>query len=120
VVETGFLISRDLSIPENIPAVGPSSSHQASESEGELNQPEVDFGIFELSDESEDPSGDIGDPALSEAELMLIGTSTQAEMRLKRKPTTSLLELLEGPSGKGAQGTSQHKAPSPPPQPQTV
>ena len=100
VVELGFLISQEPSIPENIPPVGPSSSHQASENEGKLNQPEEGFGVFDLSDESEDPSGDIGDPALSKAELSLIGTSTQAEMGLKRKPTTSLLELLEGQPGK--------------------
>ena len=120
VVETGLLISQEPSIPKNIPPVGPSSSHQASENKGELNQPEEGFGVFDLSDKSEDPSGDIGDPALSEVELTLIGTSTQAEMGLKRKPTTSLLKLLEGPSGKGTQGTSQPKVPSPPPQPQTV
>ena len=95
--------------------MGPSSSHQALESKGELNQPEEGFGVFDLSDEFEDPSGDIGDPALSEVELLLIGTSTQAEMGLKRKPTTSLLELLEGLPGKGTQGTSQPKVPSLPP-----
>ncbi|XP_030924762.1 uncharacterized protein LOC115973614 [Quercus lobata] len=41
-------------------------------------------------------------------------------MGLKRKPPTSLLDLLEGQLGKGAQGTSQSSVPSPPPQPQTI
>ena len=41
-------------------------------------------------------------------------------MGLKRKPPTSLLDLLEGQPGKGAQGTPQSSAPSPPPQRQTI
>ncbi|XP_030963941.1 uncharacterized protein LOC115985112 [Quercus lobata] len=41
-------------------------------------------------------------------------------MGLKRKPPTSLLDLLEGQSGKGAQGTPQSSASSPPPQPQAI
>ena len=40
VVETGFLISQEPSVPENIPPVGPSSSHQVAEDEGELDRPE--------------------------------------------------------------------------------
>ena len=44
-----------------------SSSHQAAEGEGELDQSKEGFGVFDLVDQSEDPSGDIGDPALSEA-----------------------------------------------------
>ena len=72
---------------------------------------------FALANRSEDPSGDIGDPALSKAELSSVGTSSQAEMGLKRKPMTSLFELLEGQPGKDAQGTPQPNAPSPPPQP---
>ena len=107
VVETGFLISQEPSVPENIPPVGPSSSHQVVEDEGELNQPE-------------DPSGDIGDPALSEAELSSVGTSSQAEMGLKRKPLTPLLQLLEGQPGKDTQGTPQPDTPSPPPRPQII
>ena len=58
--------------------------------------------MFDLANQSEDPSGDIGDPALSEAELSSVGTFSQAEMGLKRKPPTSLFELLEGQPGKGA------------------
>ena len=76
VVETGFLISQEPSVPENIPPVGPSSSHQVAEDEGKLDQPEKGFGVFDLANQSEDPSGDIGDPALSEAELSSVGTSS--------------------------------------------
>ena len=117
VVEIGFLISQEPPVPENIPPVGSSSSHQVAEDEGELDRLKEAFGVFDLSHQSEDPSGDIGHPALSEAELSSIGTSSQAEMRLKRKPPTPLLELLEGQPGKDTQGTPQPNAPSPPPQP---
>ena len=120
VVETGFLIFQEPSVPEKIPPVGPSSSHQVAEDEGELDRPEEGFGVFDLANQSEDPSGDIGDPALFEVELSSVGTSSQAEMGLKRKPPTTLFELLEGQPGKDAQGTPQPNAPSPPPQPQTV
>ncbi|XP_050249308.1 uncharacterized protein LOC126696665 [Quercus robur] len=41
-------------------------------------------------------------------------------MGLKRKPPTSLFDLLESQPGKGAQGTPQPSAPSPLPQPQTI
>ena len=75
--------------------MGPSSSHQAAEDEGEPDQSEEGFGIFDLVFQSEDPPGDLGDPALSEAELSLIGTSPQAEMGVKRIPLTPLLQLLE-------------------------
>ena len=120
VVETGFLFSEVLSVLESIPLVDLSSSHQVAEDKGELDQPEEGFGVFDLANQSEDPSDDIGDPTLFEAELSSVGTSSQAEMRLKRKPPTSLIELLEGQPGKGAQGTPQSNAPSPPPQPQTI
>ena len=76
VVETGFLISQGPSVPENIPPVGPSSSHQVAEDEGELDWPEEGFGVFDLAHQFEDPSGGIGDPSLSEAELSSIGTSS--------------------------------------------
>ena len=120
VVESGFLISEGSSVPKGIPLVDLSSSHQVAEDEGELDQFEEGFRVFDLADQSEDPSGDISDPALSEAELSSVGTSSQAEMGLKRKPMTSLFELLEGQPGKDAQGTLQPNAPSPPPQPQTI
>ena len=99
----------------NIPPVGPSSSHQITEDEGELDRPEEGFGVFDLVYQSEDPSGDIGDPALSEAELSSIGTSSQAEMGLKRKPLTPLLQLLDGQPGKDTQEMPQPDAPPPPP-----
>ena len=120
VVETGFLISQEPSVPGNIPQAGPSSSHQVAEDEGELDRPEEGFGVFDLAFQSEDPSGDISDLALSEAELSSVGTSSQAEMGLKRKPLTPLLQLLEGQSGKDTQGTPQPTAPSLPPRPQIV
>ena len=82
MVETGFLISQEPSIPVNIPPVGPSSSHQVTKDEGELDRPEEGFGVFNLALQSEDPSGNLGDPALSEAELSLIGTSSHTEMGL--------------------------------------
>ena len=104
----------------NIPPVGPSSSHQIAEDEGELDRPEEGFGVFDLVYQSEDPSGDIGDPALSKAELSSIGTSSQAEMGLKRKLLTLLLQLLEGQPGKDTQGTPQPDAPSPPPRPPII
>ena len=120
VVETGFLISQEPAVPVNIPQVGPSSFHQAVEDEGGSDQPEEGFGVFDLVYQFEDPSGDIGDPALSEAELSSIGTSFQAEMGLKRKPLTPLLQLLEGQPGKDTQGTPQPDAPSLPPWPPTI
>ena len=120
MVETGFLISEVPSVLESIPLVDLSSSHQVAEDEGELEQPEEGFGVFDLANQSEDPSGDIGDPALSEAELSSVGTSSQAEMGLKRKTPTSLFDLFEGQPGKGMQGTPQSNAPSPPPQPQAL
>ena len=120
VVETGFLISQELAVPENISQAGPSSPHQAAEDEGEPDRSEEGFGAFDLIYQSEDPSGDIGDPALSEAELSLIGTSSQAEMGLKRKPLTPLLQLLKGQPGKDTQETPQPEALPPPPRPQVI
>ena len=117
VVENGFLISKGSPVPEGIPLAGSSSSHQAAEDEGDLGLSEEGFGAFDQADPSEDPSGDLGDPDLSKAELLLVGTSSRAEMGLKRKPPTSLFDLIEGQSGKGAQGRSQPSVPTPPPQP---
>ena len=82
--------------------------------------PEEGFGIFDQADPSEDPSDDLGDPDLSEVELLSVGTSSRAEMGVKRKPPTSLFDLLEGQPGKGVQGRSQSNVPTPPPQPQPV
>ena len=50
--------------------------------------------MFDQVDLSEDPSGDLGDPSLTEANLL--GASSQAEMSFKRKTPTSLLDLIEG------------------------
>ena len=62
---------------------GSSSSQQAAETEEggaeeeeqviELDQSEDEFGAFGQFDPSEDPSGDLGDPSLTEADLQ--GTS---------------------------------------------
>ena len=64
---------------------------------------------------SEDPSGDLGDPDLFEADLLSVGISSQAEMGFKRKPLTSLFDLIEGQPGKDAPRKSQFKLPPPPP-----
>ena len=100
--------------------MGSLSSHQAAEDEGNLDLSEKGFGAFDQANPSEDPSGDLGDPDLSEAELLSVGISSRAEMGLKRKPPTSLFDLIEGQSGNGAQGKPQSNAPSPPPLPQPV
>ena len=105
---------------------GSSSSQQATkikEGEGEdeepiieLGQSEDEFGVFDQFDSSKDPSGDLGDPSLTEADLQ--GTPSQAEMGFKRKPSTSLFDLIEGQLGKDAPGKSQPKLPPPPSKPQ--
>ena len=76
-----------------------------------MDQSEDEFDTFEQLDPSEDPFGDIGDPNLSEADFQ--GTSSQADMGFKRKPSASLLDLIEGQPGK-----SQSKLPPPPSKPQ--
>ena len=120
VTEQGFLISEGSLVPEGIPLTDSSPSHQAEEDEGNLGLSEEDFGAFDQADPSEDPSGDLGDPDLSEAELLSVRTSSRVEMGLKRKPPTSLFDLIEGQPGKGAQGKPQSSAPTPPPQAQPV
>ena len=82
----------------------------------ELGQSKDEFGVFDQFDLFEDPSGDLGDPSLTEANLR--GTTSQAEMGFKRKPYTSLLDLIEGWSGKNALGKSQPKLSPPPSKPQ--
>ena len=94
--------------------LGGSSAQQAAETEEgkdegkeqviELEQSDDKFGTFEQLDPSKDPFGDIGDPNLFEADLQ--GTSSQADMGFKRKPSTSLHDLLEGQPGKDAPGKS--------------
>ena len=118
VVEHEFLIPEGSPVPKGIPLAGSSSSHQVAEAEGDLGLSEEEFGVFNQVSPSEDPSSDLGDPDLFEAYLLSVGTSSQAEMGFKRKPTTSLFDLLEGQPGKDTPGKSQSKPPpSPPPQP---
>ena len=62
----------------------------------------------------------MGDPSLTEANLLAVGTSSQPEMGFKRKPPTSLLDLIEGQPGKDASGKPQSKFPPFPPKPQPV
>ena len=101
VTEHGFLISEGSPVPEGIPLVGSSLSHQATEDKGDLGLFEKEFGVFDQTDPSEDPFGDLGDPNLSKAELLSVGTSSRTEMGVKRKPPTNLFDLLEGQLGKG-------------------
>ena len=115
VVEHRFLIPEGSPVLEGIPLVGPSSSHQVAEAEGDLGLSEEGFSVFDQACPSEDPSGDLGDPDLSEADLLSVGTSFQAEMGFKRKPQTNLFDLIEGQPGKDAPGRSQSKPPPPPP-----
>ena len=118
VAEHGFLLPEGSPVPKGIPLVGPSSSHQAAEAEGDLGPSEEEFGVFDQVSLSEDPSGDLGDPDLTEVDLLSIGTSSQAKMGFKRKPLTSLLDLIKGQQGKDVPGKSQPKLPPPPAQPQ--
>ena len=71
-----------------------------------MGQSKDEFGVFDQVDLSEDPSSDLGDPSLTKADLFSIGASSQAEMGFKRKPPTSLLDLIEGQPGKDASGKS--------------
>ena len=85
-----------------------SSAQQAAETEEggaegeeqviELDRSENEFGAFDHFDPSEGPSGDLGDPSLIEANFQ--GTSLQADMGFKKKPSASLPDLLKGQSGK--------------------
>ena len=104
---------------------GSSSSHQAAKAEGvraeseeqvaKLGQSEDEFVVFDQVDLFEDSYGDLGDPSLTEVELL--GDSFQAENGFKRKPPTSLLDLIEGQPRKDVLGKSQPKLPPLPPKP---
>ena len=120
VVEHGFLIPEGSPVLEGISLVSSSSSHQAAEVESDLGLPEEGFGVFDQASPFEDPSGDLGDPNLSEADLLSVRTSSQAKMGFKRKPQASLFDLIEGQPGKDAPGKSQSNPPPPPPQPQPI
>jgi len=125
IVEHGFLLPEGSLSPKGIPLAGPSSCHQAAKAEGgrveskeevaDLGPPEDEFGVFGQVDLSEDPSGDLGDPSLTEVDLLSVGTSSQAKMGFKRKPPTNLLDLIEGQLGKDTSGKPQSKLPPPPP-----
>ena len=114
VVENGFLLLEGSSAQGSATLASPSSSQQAAEAEevrvegekqvAELGQFEDEFGIFDQVDPSEDPSSDLGDPSLTEVDLQ--GTSSKVEMGFKRKPPTSLLDLIEGQLGKDVPGKS--------------
>ena len=91
VVEHGFLIPEGSPVPEGIPLAGSSSSHQAEEAEGDLGLSEEKFGVFDQVSPFEDPSGDLGCPDLSEADLLSMGTSSQAKMGFKRNPRLACL-----------------------------
>ena len=82
----------------------------------ELDQSEDEFDAFNQFDPSEDPFGDLGDPSLTKADLQ--GTSSQADIGFKRKPSANLLDLIKGQPGKDVLGKSQPKLPPPPSKPQ--
>ena len=69
-----------------------------------MGQFEDEFGIFDQVNPSENPFGDLGDPSLTEADLQ--GTFSKVEMGFKRKPPTSLLDLIEVQLGKDVPGKS--------------
>ena len=130
VTEQRFVLPEGPPVTESAPLVGSFSSHQAVEAEGgrveseeqvtELGQSKDEFGLFDQVNLSEDLSGDLSDPSLTEAGLLSIGTSSQAEMGFKRKPPTNLLNLVKGQLVKDAPGKPQSKLPPPPPKPQPV
>ena len=96
VAEHGFLIPEGSFVPEGIPLASSSLSHQAAEAESDLGLPEKGFSVFNQANPFEDPSGDLGDLDLSEADLLSARTSSQAKMGFKRKPQTSLFDLIKG------------------------
>ena len=126
VAEHDFLLPEGSSAQGGATLAGSSSSQQVAEAEevrakgkeqvAKLDQLEDEFGVFDQVDLSEVPSNDLGDPNLTKADIQR--TSSQAEMGFKRKPPTSLLDLIEGQPGKDAPRKSQPKLPPPPPKPQ--
>ena len=84
IAEHGFLLSEGSSAQEGATLASSFSSQQATEAEevraegeeqvAELGQPMDEFGVFDQVDMSEDPSGDLGDPSLTKANLQ--GTSS--------------------------------------------
>ena len=86
VAKHRFLLPEGSLVLEGVPSVGPFSSHQAAEAEGgrveiegevaDLGPSEDEFGVFDQVNLSKDPSGDLGDPSLTEVDLLLVGTSS--------------------------------------------
>ena len=119
VVEHGFSISERSPVPEGIPLAGSSPSYQAAKNEGDLGLSEEEFRAFDQADPSENPSGDLGDPDLSEAELLSVGTFSRAVMGLKRKPPPAYSTSLRVNRGKVHKETRNpvfqlpHPSPSP-------
>ena len=112
VAEHGFFLPKGSSAQQDVET---KEGAEGEEQVIELDQSEDEFGAFDQFDSSEDPSGDLGDPSLTEADLQ--GTSSQADMGFKRKSFASLLDLIKGQLGKDVSGTSQPKLPPPPPKP---
>ena len=79
VTEHDFLLPEGSSAQGGATLAGSSSSQQAAETKEvraeakeqviELGQSEDEFGVFDQFDPSEDPSGDLDDPSLIEANL---------------------------------------------------
>ena len=110
IAENGFLF------PEGSSTAETEEGAEDEEQVIELGQSMDEFGVFDQFDPSEDPSGDLGDPSLIKVDFQ--GTSSQAEMGFKRKPSTNLLDQIKGQLGKDAPGKSQPKLPPPPSKPQ--
>ena len=113
VVEHGFSLPERSSAQEA--AEAKEGGAEGEEQVIELDQSEDEFGAFDQFNPSKGPSGDLGDPSLTEVDLQ--GTSSQADMGFKRKSFASLLDLIKGQLGKDVSGTSQPKLPPPPPKP---
>ena len=113
-MEHGFFLPEGFSAQQGVETE--EGGAESEEQVIELDHSEDEFGAFDQFDPPEDPSGDLGDPSLTEADLQ--GTSSQVDMGFKRKPSASLLNLIEGQPGKDMSGKSQPKLPPPPSKPQ--
>nr|POF14641.1 hypothetical protein CFP56_26742 [Quercus suber] len=129
VTEDGFQFPEEPSKPEVVTVAFPSSSQVFAEVADEAPERKEDaFDVFTQLDQSEDPPGDLGNPRLTEADLLASEALPLPMMGYKRKPTTSLLDLIEGQPGKSQQKlpptpsktrstSAQQKLPPPPPPP---
>ncbi|XP_065620263.1 histone-lysine N-methyltransferase ATXR2 [Quercus suber] len=110
VTEDRFLFPEKPSDPEVVNLAVPSFSQVfAKAAEGDPKREKDAFDVFARLDQSEDPPRDLGDPCLTEADLLASESPPLPIMGYKRKPPTSLLDLIEGQPGK-----SQQKLPPPP------